>query len=293
MSESRAEINLSVAAASIVSNAVLVSYHLFCPFCADFYLFEFSFKDHLKREHSDLLQKHFKHFANGINEENQYLNGNRFRKEFDSVCELCGAMFMYSGLIPKHIVNYHGSSCFGAWQRQQQIQSENPKTENFNERKDTTIMLAQCSPGLSEIFDNISTNDNNEEFLIDQTPLKSILKKSVSSARIITSPSSSCIRRIKNSSTVKKSTARRILRFDIENYSPKKVTNEQDGIAATNLYQPRVVHYTKTKSKKSVGRIVRRILFGQCASNVNANKSPTYRMVTSTPINFLDDASFY
>lgn len=287
---SQAELNLTVVADGIVTNAGLVSYHLFCPFCADFYLFEFTLKDHLKREHSSLIQKHFKNICTN---ESQMNTSNcdesmriRFLNEFNHVCDLCGAMFMRAGLIPKHIINYHGSNCYAVW-RQQHQKSGKPKSssiENICEfsKNDPKEVYHKWSPGLSEMFAGITTQDC-DDFTIDRTPLKSILKKSASkSARIISSPSSSSIRRIKNSTSVKRSSsARRVLRFDIANTSPLDLENIPFGNLVNGGNQTR-------KSKKSVGKIVRRILFGQCASN--GKKTSHCYTVTTEPVNLIDDA---
>lgn len=288
------ETNLSVLAAGIVSNALFASYHLFCPFCSDFYLFEFSFKDHLKREHADLLQKHFKHSINDIEMKCEQSQPNCFTKEFNHVCDLCGAMFLYAGLIPKHIINYHGTAYFSTWQRQQQQQQQCAGFSNdqVDANSDVTIMYAKCSPGLSDIFDKMSTNDT-DEFSIDRTPLKSILKKSESkSIRIISSPSSSSIRRIRNSSVIKRnSSARRILRFDVENVAPDNAVIASAGIVGQDDVMNSILPNAKKSNKRrSVGRIVRRIFFGTCAPKANKNRSPvSNRIVTSTPINLFCD----
>ncbi|XP_031640490.1 uncharacterized protein LOC116352217 [Contarinia nasturtii] len=286
---SQAELNLSVVADKIVTNAGLVSYHLFCPFCADFYLFEFTLKDHLKREHSSLIQKHFK---NVCTSDSQMNSSNcdeslriRFLNEFNHVCDLCGAMFMRDGLISKHIINYHGSNCYAVWRTQQPKSGKKMSSsiENICKKdgNDSKEMYAKYSPGLSEMFEGISTRDY-DDFTIDRTPLKSILKKSASkSARIISSPSSSSIRRIKNSTSAKRSTsARRVLRFDIANTSPIDLENVPFG---------NITDHTKT-SKKSVGQFVRRILFGQCAGVSKTKKSSNRYTVTCTPANLLEDA---
>lgn len=283
---SQAELNLSVAADGIVTNAGLVSYHLFCPFCADFYLFEFTLKDHLKREHSSLIQKHFK---NVCTSENQMNTSNcdesmriRFLNEFNHACDLCGAMFMRAGLIPKHIINYHGSNCYALWRQQHQKSGKSKSIEHIcdtSKNDKTEFYTKPATPGLSDMFEIITTRDY-DDFTIDRTPLKSILKKSASkSARIISSPSSSSIRRIKNSSSVKHSTsARRVLRFDIGNTSPLNLENIPFGKE----------NGSKRKGKKSIGKIVRRILFGKCVSN--GKKTSHCYTITSEPTNLIDDA---
>lgn len=306
---SQAELNLSVVADGIVTNAGIVSYHLFCPFCADFYLFEFTLKEHLKREHSALIQKHFKNVCSSIDIQTNTSNCDellrkRCMNEFKHLCDLCGAMFMRATLVPKHIMNYHGSSCFLVWQQQQQQQKliKNQKNnikmldkwktandENMCEltsKNDTNVLYGRCSAGLSEMFEGISTNDN-DDFTIDRTPLKSILKKSASkSVRIITSPSASTIRRIKNSASVKRvSTARRVLRFDIANTSPLNLeTRPFGGVNANRSDRGNI-----RKVRKSVGKIVRRILFGRCGSGTPTKIHSNSYMVAGTSNDLIDD----
>lgn len=303
---SQTQLNLSVVAEKIVTNAGIVSYHLFCPFCADFYLFEFTLKEHLKREHSALIQKHFKNVCTNSDIQTNTSDCDeslrkRFVHEFKHLCDLCGAMFMRAALVPKHIMNYHGSNCFLVWQQQQQHHKssknhnlnsgkmlwKNANNENMCEmtsKNDTNVLYGRCSAGLSEMFEGISTHDN-DDFTIDRTPLKSILKKSVSkSARIISSPSSSSIRRIKNSSSVMRSSkARRVLRFDIGNSSPL------GNLPFGNVNISRGDRGNIRKVRKSVGKIVRRILFGRCGTG-NPRKSPSNSyMVASTTNDLIDD----
>lgn len=287
---SQAELNLSVVADGIVTNAGIVSYHLFCPFCADFYLFEFTLKDHLKREHSSLIQKHFKNVCSSESQMHAS-NGDesfriRFLNEFNHVCDLCGAMFKNAGLIPKHIVNYHGTNCFAVWRQQHQksAKSKSSSVENICEfaKDEPKQAYTKCSPSLIEMFEGITTHDK-DDFTFDRTPIKSILKKSTTkSARIINSPSSSCIRRIKNSASVKRaSSAKRVLRFDIANTSPLDLENLNfGGDEPGNM----------GKSKKSVGKLFRRILFGQCASKGQPKTTTSYYMVSNKPLNLIDDA---
>lgn len=300
---SQTEINLSIVANSIVTNAGLVSYHLFCPFCADFYLFEFSFKDHLRAEHSDQLQKHFKclmrYDENELNNsKSDKLEKAIFKDEFNYGCDLCGAMFKYAGLIPKHILNYHGPNYLKLWQREQQRKSDENKRNSDtidSNGVDPSILYAKCSPGLSEIFERISTHDIDDDLTVDRTPLKSILKKSASkSARIISSPSSSCIRRMKGTSIVKRSSsARRVLRFDVANNSPNQLETIPFGQVNAELCM-NVERTPRHKKKKTMAKLVRRILFGQCASQTKSHRKNVNNghMVTSTPINFIDDALF-
>lgn len=289
---SQAELNLSFVADGIVSNASIVSYHLFCPFCADFYLFEFTLKDHLKREHSSLIQKHFKNVC--IDSQTHPSNCDesfriRFLNEFSHVCDLCGAMFKSAGLIPKHIVNYHGTNCFAVWRQQHSqnaIKSKGSSVENI------------CATEMYTKYSNAAGDgiDETDDFTIDhRTPIKSILKKASASksARIINSPSSSCIRRIKNSTSVKCASAAKRLRFDIANTSPLDLENVHFGninIASSGAGGGGGIR----KAKNSVGKRVWRMLFGPCAAAAAASKSPSKKsstcyMVASKPLNSFDD----
>lgn len=130
------------------------------------------------------------------------------------------------------------------------------------------------------------------------------MKKSSASksARIINSPSSSCIRRIKNSTaSVKCASAAKRLRFDIANTSPLDLENvyfgninsntngnERDGSGGGGG--------SIRKAKKSMGKIVWRMLFGPCATTTSAatskspsKKSSTCYAVASKPLNSFDD----
>lgn len=300
---SQAELNLSFVADGIVTNASIVSYHLFCPFCADFYLFEFTLKDHLKREHSSLIQKHFKNVCIE-SQPNPSTNCDeslriRFLNEFSHVCDLCGAMFKSAGLIPKHIVNYHGTNCFAVWRQQHQksTKSKSSSIENIC----AAAAAAAFQTHSTEMYTKCSSNDligidEPDEFTIDhRTPIKSILKKSSASksARIINSPSSSCIRRIKNSTSVKCASAAKRLRFDVANTSPIDLENLHFG--NINITSNERGGGGIRKAKKSVGKIVWRMLFGPCVTAAAASKSPTKKSsncytVASKPLNSFDDA---
>lgn len=298
---SQAELNLSFVADGIVSNASIVSYHLFCPFCADFYLFEFTLKDHLKREHSSLIQKHFKNVVCMDSSQSSSSSTNcdesfriRFLNEFNHVCDLCGAMFKSASLVPKHIVNYHGTNCFAVWRQQHQksAKSKSSSVENICAAGGAaTELYTKCAHDLSGI------DETADEFTIDHRTPKSILKKSsaTKSARIINSPSSSCIRRIKNSTTVKCASAAKRLRFDIANTSPIDLENLHFGNVniSSNERGGGGGGGGIRKAKNSVGKIVWRMLFGPCvtaASKSPTKKSSNFYTVASKPLNSFDDA---
>lgn len=278
---SQADLNVSVIAGNIVSNAVHATRHLFCPFCADCYFFEFTLKDHLKKEHFEMLQKHCENvtFSYEFNGNAESSKTKLTEQNFDKVCSFCGAVFLYIGLLPKHIINYHGSLSFQVWEQQQkqaskQISEGKESTDCYidSDIKEPTIYYTKCSPGLSEIFDKIS---------LGQTPLKGILKKSATkSAKIICSPSSTSIRRTKNATLVRcesVSSARRMLRFDVTDGSSNE-NNKENGIS-----------FGERKRPKSINNIIRRVLFGRCASHIRQKKSPRKEIITSTPINCLDE----
>lgn len=270
------DLNLSLVAGNIVSNAVQAIRHLFCPFCGERSLFEHTLKTHLKAMHPEQLEKYTKSTATHCIDANEFALDDDLDKQ--NLCTFCGAMFLHAELLPKHIVDYHGNMCFKVWQQQQQCDQNKDSTKLI----EPTIVYAHCSPGLSELFDNISTNDDIDGA---KSPLKSILKKSnMKSAahRIICSPSSAGIRRTKNTTLVRRSSsARRELRFDFsdENYPladcvamPKvKISREQ----------------LQTKKRRSHGCLMSGLLFGRCVSS--RKKKITQNIVTSTPNNFLDE----
>lgn len=277
MSESKStanDMNLSLVADSIASNAVQAVRHLFCPFCGESSLFEHKLKAHLKAMHADQLRKYAPFIdtngASSMGSIDNDVNGN-------VSCSFCGAMFVHVGLLSKHIAAHHGTMCLNIWHQQQREQSEQNK--DSEKLLEPTILYAHCSPGLSDLFDKISTND------IDgvRSPLKSILKKSNTKSaahRIICSPSSAGIRRTKNTTTLvrRTSSARRELRFD--------VADENHPLADCEMPPTKIARdQLQTKKRRRHGCLMG--LFGRCGSS-RKKKSPR-RIITSTPNNFLDE----
>lgn len=265
------DLNLSLVAGNIVSNAAQSVRHLFCPFCGDSFVFEYMLKEHLKVMHSNQLQKCSKPIdidsTDAIGDSLRDLTVGNFGENFS--CSFCGAIFLHRDLLPKHISDYHGAMYLKVWQEQQQQQQH-------QSNKPMNLMYAQCSPGLSELFDNISTSDTVDSI---HSPLKSILKKSntkTAAHRIICSPSSAVIRRTKNTTLVRRSSsARRELRFDFD--------DENETMAHRVMPQ---VKSTELKKRRRHGCLPKALLFGQCVSS-RKKKSPR-RILTSTPNNFLD-----
>lgn len=287
--------NLSILAGNVVSNAVQATRHLFCPFCADFFLFEFTLKDHLKQTHSDELQKQLENTAMGG--EDDTVNNEYYKEK--CCCKFCGAVFKYAGLLPKHIVDYHDAMCFNLWQQNEPQKIDRPSLNG--QSMDPTILYARCSPGLSALFDKFSTKETIEDSPAMQrtsTPLKSILKKSAqkSATRIICSPSSAGIRRTKNTTLVRRSSsARRELRFDINDNENEMPISKLPGGAgelktlSSSLNEPNSPNKNRKHAFKQ-RNLIRRLFLGQCASQKKKNKSKN-KMVTSTPLSFLDDSS--
>lgn len=277
MSETKSpptDLNLSLAAGSIVSNAVQAVRHLFCPFCGESSLFEHTLKAHLKAMHPDRLQN-YAHFIGTNRASSMGLIDNDFEKKMS--CTFCGAVFVHVELLAKHIAAHHGSMCLNVWHQQQREQSEQNK--DSEKLVEPTILYAHCSPGLSDLFDKISTNDNDGV----RSPLKSILKKSNAKSaahRIICSPSSAGIRRTKNTSALvrRTSSARRELRFD--------VADENQPLADCEMPPMKIARdQLQAKKRRRHGYLMG--LFGRCVSS-RKRKSPR-RIITSTPNNFLDE----
>ncbi|XP_059615248.1 uncharacterized protein LOC132260876 [Phlebotomus argentipes] len=204
------EMDVSVLAGDIVTNALHIPRSLFCPYCADEYMFEFTLKDHLKRQHYEELEE----------------QAERQRRQDVSLvashaCPICGALFFYFGLVPKHIHQRHGRAFLRQWQE------ENAENLARRQEREPSIVYASCSPGLSEIFDGLTTNEKvkpaPEPSVV--TPNKSILKKTpIKGGKIIMSPSSVSIRRTKSDYVKRCTPVRRELRFDLP---PLKKSPEQ------------------------------------------------------------------
>lgn len=269
MSDLTIDLDLSIAAGSVVSNALQLTRNLFCPYCADAYMFEFTLKDHLKKAHKQILEKQF-----NIND----INILSLSQQCMHNCPYCGAAFTQLGLVPKHISTYHGHELLNMWQ-QQTGNFEMVQAANENE---PSILYAACSPGLSEFFDKMDTDDterldDNEKLDTDvSTPtLKSILKKTPNkSNRIIYSPASAAIRRSKSDAVKRSISVRRELRFDPNTKrSPVAIMNSPPQPKASNLFRFR--NPFRRCSERN-----RQPLQGKVSTN---------QLITSTPINFLDD----
>uniref|UniRef100_A0A182NIA0 C2H2-type domain-containing protein n=1 Tax=Anopheles dirus TaxID=7168 RepID=A0A182NIA0_9DIPT len=138
----KSDLNLLVK--NIVKILLTTSKYLHCPFCADEYLFEFTLKHHLLKNHERDLEKIVRSPDASI----------RFCES--NICPYCGALFYYISALPKHIMNSHSRDCLMKWQAIEQENSLVRKLAN-----DPSIQCVPCSPGLSDFFDELSTTGNN------------------------------------------------------------------------------------------------------------------------------------
>jgi hypothetical protein len=269
--------DLSIAACNILES--LPRNMLTCPFCSEEYLFEFTMKEHLKKHHSEEIQK---------------LDSWPVQQHF---CPYCRAMFYYSSLIPKHIHFAHGKETLDVWfATDNNLQKFQIDKENS---KDPSVRLLDCSPGLSELFNDLDTCDSVKKFKhgsLPSTPVsqpRSILKKTPYSGRIvILSPESAALRRTINS-LKRSASARRALRFDLPPLaaSPPEATQAPTSLPAFNLQTPpKKKFWNFFGSRKSPPpintKIKKKIRVKACKmSNRSANQ-----MITSTPMHCWDDS---
>ncbi|XP_041772447.1 uncharacterized protein LOC121593810 [Anopheles merus] len=132
--------DLNLLVKNIVKTLLTTSKYLHCPFCADEYLFEFTLKHHLLKNHERDLEKIVRSPDASI----------RFCES--NICPYCGALFYYISALPKHIMNSHSRECLMKWQAIEQENSLVRKLAN-----DPSIQCVPCSPGLSDFFDELTT----------------------------------------------------------------------------------------------------------------------------------------
>lgn len=255
---------------------------LTCPFCCDEYLFDFSMKDHLKKYHSEEIEK---------------LDSWPVEHHF---CPYCLAAFYYPSLIPKHIYFAHGKETLDEhFSTDDNLKKYQIEKENINE---PSIKFLDCSPGLSELFNDLDTCDSIKKFKLGSnsvttTPVsqpRSILKKTPYSGKfgVILSPESVALRR--TIKTLKRTaSARRELRFDLP---PIQLSPEaKDSSAALpplnfDEKAPKKKFWNFFGTRRSPppinSKIKKKIRAKACKmSNRSANQ-----MITSTPMAYLDDS---
>uniref|UniRef100_A0A182JUM9 C2H2-type domain-containing protein n=1 Tax=Anopheles christyi TaxID=43041 RepID=A0A182JUM9_9DIPT len=135
--------DLNLLVKNIVKILLTTSKYLHCPFCADEYLFEFTLKHHLLKNHERDLEKIVRSPDASI----------RFCES--NICPYCGALFYYISALPKHIMNSHSRECLMKWQAIEQENSLVRKLAN-----DPSIQCVPCSPGLSDFFDELTTGNS-------------------------------------------------------------------------------------------------------------------------------------
>lgn len=245
---------------------------LICPFCCEEYLFEFTIKNHLRKEHNNEIMKL----------DNWPTNQHH--------CPYCNAMFYYKSLLPKHIAFAHSKKTLDEWFL---------TNDNLNEYRidrenqlDPSFKLLDCSPGLSTIFNDLETFDSAKKFKRNDnaaivTP-KSILKKTPHSGKIvILSPESVALRRTLNN-LKRSASARRELRFDLPALQPSPEICKSDILPPLNFNSPQKRNsfwsfLKRSKSPQPINtKIKKKIREKACKlSNKSANQ-----IITSTPMSF-------
>lgn len=289
------DLDVSIAAGNIVSNALQLTRNLFCPFCAEAYMFEFTLKEHLKKAHHNLLTKQLTTQRNADEPMNgSFMSANQHLLHN---CPFCGAAFVQFVLIPRHILTYHGADIYNLWKRQD---GNIAKVEAAKENE-PPIKFATSSSGMTDFFDELSTTTDGcssnsctepmqmegvdqiaaiAESLVGsahktQPAPKSILKKTPNkSTRIICSPSSAAIRRSKSDVVKRSVSCRRELRFDPS-------TKKSPTLSLVAKVSPKQQKKRNGKLLQFVSMFYRKK--GKSATNATNN------IVTSTPITFLDD----
>lgn len=255
---------------TILKCALKIPRSLFCPYCADEYMFDFSLKDHLLKHHISELK--LEEVKNAV----------------PHTCPLCTAVFYNKSLIPKHVVQSHGKDHLP------ELQNNYPEFfEKDAVNADPSVMYAACSPGLSYIFDKMVTNGSLHgspvklQFMngsLQGSPLnserrpKSILKKTPSKTsspyKTIHSPGVLSVQRNRKEIVKRTLSARRELRFDLPPLESSPAAGEVD----IEIIHPNKKCFNIKKIFKPKKKIEK--------ENKSIEKP---NIVTSTPINFLDD----
>lgn len=114
---------------------VHLSNSIYCPFCADEFMFDFSLQHHMEQNHDTELKK--------------FIQNNDTQKIFP--CTVCGATFYLSGLIPKHLAQHHGYDMLQQWRLDKQKVIDYEQNKNI----EPSIIYAICSPGMSDIYQSL------------------------------------------------------------------------------------------------------------------------------------------
>lgn len=259
---------------TILKCALKIPRSLFCPYCADEYMFDFSLKDHLLKHHIDELKLE------------------EVQKAVAHTCPFCTAVFYIQTLIPKHVISSHGK------EHLPDLEKNHPAFfEKAAVNADPSVMYAACSPGLSDIFDKMATNRSLQgsptpyKLAANGSPLnsekrpKSILKKTPSKDspyKTINSPGVLSVQRNRKEIVKRTLSARRELRFDL----PPLESSPSGGNEIIRSSNERMEIISQKQKCFSIKKI-----FKPKTKDGKENKSvPAPNIVTSTPINFLDDS---
>ncbi|XP_001868508.2 uncharacterized protein LOC6052209 [Culex quinquefasciatus] len=268
--------DLNALVRNIVKILLSTSKYFHCPFCADEYLFEFTLRHHLLKQHEEDLSKIVLSPDNSI----------RFCKS--NICPYCGALFYYISALPKHIVNSHSRDCLIKWQT---IEKENSLRKRF--AAEPSIKCIPCSPGLSDLFEELNTGSTSgrkkRSHRRKSSPLyKSALKNAnrISASKRTASESwVSCdfeftMARPAAADGSRRSTARRELQFDD---SPDSPAQQEAGISSVKKPKRNRKRFLTLKALKPKFGLRKYVLS-------KFNKKYHCKIVTSTPNNFLDDS---
>ncbi|XP_058460913.1 uncharacterized protein LOC131436289 [Malaya genurostris] len=250
---------------NIVKILLSTSKYFHCPFCADEYLFEFTLRHHLLKNHQEDLTKIVQSPDSSI----------KFCD--DNICPYCGALFYYISALPKHIMNSHSRDCLIKWQT---IVKENSLQKKFS--AEPSIKCVPCSPGLSDLFEELNTGSEtnrkkNRPYRREISPLyKSALKNANRMSASKRSESwVSCDFEFSKHSRAP-SAARRELQFDAA--LSENMSNEASGKKTKRSRK----HFN-FKALKPKGSLKKFVLS-------KFTKKYRCKIVTSTPNNFLDDS---
>lgn len=276
----KAELNNLVK--NIVKILLSTSKYFHCPFCADEYLFEFTLRHHLLKNHEDDLSKIVQSPDSSI----KFCDSN--------ICPYCGALFYYISALPKHIMNSHSRDCLIKWQA---IERDNSLLRK-RFATEPSIRCVPCSPGLSDLFEELNTDSSRKKHRSHRRKASPLYKSALKNANRI-----SASKRISGESWVscdfeftsgdavalsgggstRRSSVRRELQFDAVASEPTSPQDQQpDGVSSVKKSSKRTRKRFNLKSlKPRIG--LRKYVLSKFTKKYRC------KIVTSTPNNFLDD----
>ncbi|XP_055607401.1 uncharacterized protein LOC129755095 [Uranotaenia lowii] len=271
-SNGREKVELNNLVKNIVKTLLTTSKYFHCPFCADEYLFEFTLRHHLFKSHEEDLSKIVQSPDSSI----KFCGSN--------ICPYCGSLFYYLSALPKHILNSHSRDCLIKWQT---IEKENSLRKKY--AAEPSIKCVPCSPGLSDLFEELSTNSGrkkNRNYRRKASPLyKSALKNAnrISASKLHTPEESWVSCDFEFTSVSRPSTsARRELQFDA-------LLNADT--SATDISAHSNVKKSKKQRRKFSFKFLKTKLNFRKYVISKFTKKYHCKIVTSTPNNFLDDST--